>query len=147
MVKRFPDINLRHLSQAPFGSACFYRGKPGKESKWETRGKEGIVIGVFQQDNGMVDGSWLVYDQNDLLNHLANGTLLQQPFRTRDCQPTKDLRFPIKELRVLAKVARLSKGFIAPSARLSAVLLGELDGEEGNLSLEDDAESDEERQH
>ena len=62
MQIRHPNHIVEHTNLAPFGSLVSYRlPNPANETKFET-GHDGIVVGYYQHDNGVLDGSWLIVD-------------------------------------------------------------------------------------
>ena len=94
MQIRHPEHNVTHTNLAPFASRVTFRDNPNAETKW-VKGINGIVLGYYQQDNGILDGSWLVVDELELIKSLVNHTAPPKPIRTRDCKVEFPYVFPI----------------------------------------------------
>ena len=87
----------------PFGHNVLYRPLPTEvESKWQTRGVEGIMLGCHVQSDGTPDGSCFVASIANVVAFLLDKEKLHV-VRTIDVKQVGVLDFPLVELRAQAK--------------------------------------------
>jgi hypothetical protein len=95
------------------------------------------VLGYYQQDNGILDGSWLIVDEIELIKSLINHTAPPKPIRTRDFKSEFPYVFPIAHYIEQAKSLMFANHETMPTKILHAFRL--FDSDE-SLAVENDCD-------
>ena len=94
MIVRHPNHDPLLTRLAPFGSRVDFRDYPHTETKF-TKGRSGVILGYYAHDDGVLDGSWMIVDELELLQSIVHHLPVPKVVRTRDYKAPDIPIFPV----------------------------------------------------